>query len=130
MQIWIFLLFKWQLNIAANAITTIFKCASVCCFHYSRSTTGNSSKSGICYPLSKFPGSLIIFMAFFEPRRSKYGNTGPYVMQLSYCRNHLPKYFKCKHQFFCSAFWSIQVFFHSVGYNFRWLCHCLKIGNY
>src|SRR4051812_12442335 len=107
MNIFITHLLKGQPYITTYRSSSIFKSATVSGFHNSRSSARHGSKTNLRNALSKFSCTLIVFIVFLKPRRTKYGNAGTYKVKRTKTHNKLFEHFPCKCQFVSTALRSV-----------------------
>src|SRR5690606_22857780 len=69
------MLFKPQINVTANRVTSIFECAAVGCFHDAGSASCETRYPQLRQALADLVCLLVIWMIFLESRGAKHGNT-------------------------------------------------------
>src|SRR5215471_3887436 len=98
-EIWIRLLFYWQLDIAADRATADIFGASIGCFHYSRPATRHHGKTRFGELHPAFPRNLIIGMALGEARGAKDRHARSGKMKRAKTAHEFEKNFDCAKKF-------------------------------
>src|SRR5262249_42488823 len=90
-EVWVWLLLEWQLDVAADGSSAGFLCAAVSRFHKAGAAARHDGEAGLYQRLSRVSSERIIGMVFLKSRRSEDRYAGAHKMQRPEAADKLPE---------------------------------------